>query len=309
MPQDLYGILGVPRNASPESIRARYKELARELHPDVNPAGEDRFKEVSAAYGVLSDPERRALYDEFGEAALQAGFDRERAESLRRFGGGGFDFSGWARGAQGGGLDEILSSLLGGAFGARVRSRSGAPAPRGADLSTEVAIDLPLAVRGGSTSLRVDLPGREHIELKVPAGVRDGQTLRLKGLGERGPGGPGDLLVRVRVLPHPVYRREGDDLHVDVPVTLAEALRGGEVRFGGPTGEVRLRLPAGTRSGQSFRLRGLGVGGKGDLYARVLLATPELANDADAAARERLVALADDLAAYYPADPRVQVQF
>jgi curved DNA-binding protein len=312
MSQDLYSVLGVSKGADPDEIRSRYKKLARELHPDVNPEGEERFKEVSAAYAVLSDSEKRSLYDEFGDVALQAGFDRAKAEQYRRFGGAGgeFDFRDWSRGySTGGSLEEILASMLGGAFGGGVRAGRRGPPQKGADLVTEVAIDLPLAIRGGTTALRVDLPGRELIEVRVPPGIKAGQTLRLAGLGREGRGGAGDLLVKIKVLPHPVYRREGDDLHVDVPITLAEALTGGEVRFGGPTGEVAIQIPPGTQSGQSFRLRGLGVAGRGNLYARVVLSAPKLPADAPADTRERLGALAEELSGYYPNDPRVKVKF
>jgi len=310
--RDLYEVLGVSRTASADEIRAAYRKLARELHPDVNPgdaAAEERFKQVSAAYGVLSDAEKRSLYDEFGDVALQAGFDRQQAEQLRRFGGGTpFDFRSWSQafgGGGGGGLEELLGSLLGGLGG-----RRGGPR-RGESLRTELSIDLPLAVRGGRATLRLDLPGREEVDVRIPPGIEDGQTMRLNGLGRPGPGGgpAGDLLVEVRVLPHPVYRREGDDLYVDVPVTLAEAISGGEVRFGGPTGEVGVRLPPGTQSGQSFRLRGLGVGGRGNLYARMLVTAPRVPADAPPQVRERLARIAEELRGYYPDDPRVQVRF
>jgi len=313
--KDLYAVLGVGRTAGADEIRAQYRKLARELHPDVNPgdaAAEARFKEVSAAYAVLSDDAKRKLYDEFGDVALQVGFDEEKARQARRWGavGGGapFDFETWSQsffGGGGGGLEELLGSMLG---GRRVRR---GPA-RGADLQTELAIDLPLAVSGGTTTLRIDRPGRELIDVKVPAGIQDGQTLRLGGLGEPGAaGGPaGDLLIRIRLLDHPTYRRDGDDLHVDVPITLGEALRGGTVSFAGPTGEVSLKVPPGTQSGRRFRLRGLGAPGKagrGNLYVRAQIVLPEL-DDLGGGERERLEALADGLQPAY-GDVRVRVRF
>src|SRR5690606_13148100 len=211
------------------------------------------------------------------------------------------------------GLDELLGSLFGGRFG-----RRGAGGPvmshRGSDLRAELAIDLPLAIRGGTTALRLDLPGRERVEVKIPPGVKDGQTLRLSGLGQEGVGGgpAGDLLITLRVLEHPTYRREGDDLHVDVPITLGEALRGGTIAFDGPTGEVSLKVPPGTQTGRRFRLRGLGAprpdGSRGNLYVRAVVTLPEL-DGASPEARERLAALADALAPHYRDDVRLKVRF
>lgn len=306
--KDLYAVLGVARTASADELRSAYRKLARKLHPDVNPgdkAAEARFKEVSAAYGVLSDEKKRKLYDEFGDVALQAGFDEQKAEQLRRMGGagaGGFDFSDWSeRFGGGGGFEDILGGLFGGRFGRRGPRR-------GQDVHAELEVDLPLAVRGGTTSIR--LP-RGPVEVRIPEGIDEGQQLRLAGLGEPGEHGAphGDLYVKVRFAQHPSYRREGDDLHVDVPITLAEAVLGGKVAFAGPTGEVSLTIPPGTQSGRSFRLRGLGVRtrkAQGNLYARVVVVAPEPASDAD---KERLAALARELAPLYAGDVRAKVRF
>ncbi|MCW8141689.1 MAG: J domain-containing protein [Planctomycetota bacterium] len=277
--KDLYAVLGVSRTASADEIRAEYRKLARKLHPDVNPGdkqAEARFKEVSAAYGVLSDAKKRKLYDEFGDVALQAGFDEQKAEQLRRMGGVGgtpFDFGSWSESyGQEAGFEDILGSIFGGRFGRRGPRR-------GADVQAELELDLPLAVRGGATT--VTIPGRGQVEVKVPEGAVDGQTLRLSGLGQPGEAGApaGDLYLRLKVAAHPAYRREGDDLHVEVPITVVEAVRGGKVSFPAPTGEVSLKLPPGTQSGQSFRLRGLGARGrggeKGNLYARVMVVLPD----------------------------------
>ncbi|MCO5170333.1 MAG: J domain-containing protein [Planctomycetes bacterium] len=304
--KDLYAVLGVSRTASADEVRAEYRKLARKLHPDVNPGdkqAEARFKEVSAAYAVLSDPKKRKLYDEFGDVALQAGFDEQKAEQLRRMGGVGgapFDFGSWSESfGQEAGFEDILGSIFGGRFGRRGPRR-------GADVQAELELDLPLAVRGGATT--VVLPGRGRVEVKVPEGAVDGQTLRLSGLGQPGePGAPaGDLYLRLKVAPHPAYRREGDDLHVEVPVTVAEAVRGGKVSFPGPTGEVSLKLPPGTQGGQSFRLRGLGARGrggeKGNLYARVVIVLP----DGPPERLEPLAKLAEELGA---GDPRAKLSF
>ena len=311
--KDLYQVLGVSREATADEIRSTYRKLARKLHPDVNPgdeAAEAQFKEVSAAYSVLSDPEKRGLYDEFGDVALQAGFDRQKAEQMRRFGGGGaFDFGNWSEDVfSGGGLDDLLGSLFGGRGGVRFGFGGQRRPRKGQDLLAELAIDLPLSVRGGTTALRLNLPGRERVDVRIPPGVQDGQTLRLKGLGGQGSHGgpPGDLHVKLRVLDHPCYRREGDDLHVEVPVTLTEAIEGAKVEFQAPSGDVSLTIPPGTQSGQSFRLRGLGVRG-GNLYVRVVIASPGPQEDEER--RAQLKELAEQLREFYPDDVRVQVKF
>jgi curved DNA-binding protein len=296
--KDLYKVLGVARGASQDEIRTRYRKLARELHPDVNPgdeAAEARFKEITAAYGVLSDAEKRGLYDEFGDAALQAGFDKEKAEQYRRMGGmGGFDFSNFAQGFGGGfgGLDEILGGLFGGRFGGG-GFRGGAAPRRGADLQAEVPISFALAIKGGKTPVHIN---NQQLEVNIPAGVKDGQTLRLAGLGGAGQP-PGDLRLKLKVGKHPSYRRDGDDLHVDVPLRLSEAVEGAKVTIPTPTGEVTVTVPPNSQSGRSLRLRGLGVRGKGNLYARLQVVLPEPGEDDGA--RASLVELAQQADALY----------
>jgi curved DNA-binding protein len=305
--KDLYAVLGVARTASQDEIRTAYRKLARTLHPDVKPgdkAAEARFKEITAAYAVLQDEQKRKLYDEFGDVALQAGFDEKRAEQLRRMGGagggaGGFDFGSWSESfSEGGGLDDILGSIFGGRFGGRRGPR------RGQDVRAKLEVDLATAVRGGTT--RVDIGGRS-VDVKIPEGTSDGQTLRLGGLGQPGHDGApdGDLYVELAIAEHPIYRREGDDLHVDVPITVPEAVLGGKVAFAGPTGEVALKVPPGTQSGRSFRLRGLGVKGRdgpGNLYARVVVVLPEGQD-------ERLLKIARELEGLYTGDVRAKVRF
>jgi DnaJ-class molecular chaperone len=300
--KDLYQVLGVSRGASQDEIRKVYRKLARKLHPDVNPgdaAAETRFKEISAAYSVLSDEEKRKLYDEFGDVALQVGFDADKARRYRSMGGGvPFDFSDWSSEAfsnfsGSGGFEDLLGSI----FGGRFRSQGGAPR-RGAHLRAHLAVDLPTAVQGGTHTISV---GGRQVDVKLPAGVRDGQQLRLSGLGQPGPGGAGNLYVKIRLVDHPCYRRHGDDLHLDVPITVLEAVAGGKVDIPTPKGQVTITVPPGSQSGRKLRLKGLGVGG-GNLYAHLEVMVP----DGDGAAVEEL---ARQLQEHYPDDVRKGLRF
>lgn len=314
--KDLYTVLGVSKTATADEMKTAYRKLARKLHPDVNPgdkAAEARFKEITAAYGVLSDEKKRKLYDEFGDVALQVGFDEKKAEQYRRMGGFGgmggeqeFDFGSWSQSyGGGGGFEDILGSIFGGRFGGAAGGRRRGPQP-GRDVQASIEIDLALAVKGGQTTLRI--PGRGTVDVKIPEGTPEGATLRLSGLGEEGEEGapPGSLYLEVHVRPHPDYRREGDDLHVEVPITVPEAVLGGKVTFAGPTGEVSLKVPPGTKSGHKFRLRGLGVKGKdgekGNLYARVIVTLPEQGG-------AKLEEAAKAFAPLYEGDPRAKLSF
>ncbi len=385
--RDLYEILGVSRTADKEEIKKKFKKLARQLHPDVNPGdknAERKFKEVSAAHAVLSDDEKRKLYDEFGDIALQVGFDAKKAREYReavRSGGGGFHGGGfegfdWTEAAGGGGVnfEDLFGDIFGGGglggLGGRGRRAPRGPAP-GEDIESWIELDFLTAVKGGQTRISLEKPGackacdgtgaadrkrkpctdcggsgriptsrgplrmeqachrcegqgtivarpcpgcegrgvvvsRETIDLTIPPGVREGQRLRLAGLGAPGDRGapPGDLYVRIHVREHAAFKREGDDLHVDVPITIPEAIAGATVSFPTPSGEVSLKIPPLTQSGRRFRLRGLGVAarsGKGDLYARVLVQVPDRDGPE---ARE----IAQRLAPFYTRDPRAELK-
>lgn len=267
--KDPYTVLGVPRDADADTIRKAFRKLARKHHPDKSKAedAEERFKEISAAHELLSDPEKRALYDRFGEAGLRAGGDPRRP--------------GAGQGMPPGGMEDILEALFGGGVRTGRRRTS-----RGANQRARLAIDLMTAIMGGERRLRVGRPGGRHesLTVKIPAGVGDGDTLRLRGQGHPPPGGGtcGDLHVQLRVRSHPLLRRRGDDLELDVPITVLESMEGGSATVPTPTGAVKLTIPRGARSGQRMRLRGRGVqrpGRPGDLYVILRVAAPEPTED------------------------------
>ncbi|HZZ84658.1 MAG TPA: DnaJ C-terminal domain-containing protein [Anaeromyxobacteraceae bacterium] len=313
MPErDLYDILGVARTAPADEIKKSYRRLAKKYHPDVNPgnkAAEEKFKEVTAAFEVLSDQKKRALYDEFGPDSLRSGFDEKKADAYRQWkrqgaapGGMPFDFGDYETVNVGdfGAFDfgDIFGQIFGGRGGARARTRRG-PTP-GRHAEAELAIDLKDAVTGAERDVRLE--GRT-LRVKIPAGVSDGSQIRLAGQGGEGAhGGPaGDLYLKVRLREHPLIRRDGRDLSLDLPVTVPEAALGAEVTMPTFEGPVKLRIPAGAQSGTRLRLRGRGLpdlkgGGRGDLYAVVRIVLPE--------ASERLAAAVRPLEPLYKGDPR-----
>ena len=310
--QDLYQILGVARDASEDVIRKAYRKLARRHHPDVNPndkGAEDKFKEISHAYSVLSDTEKRRAYDEFGEIALEGGFDPEAARRAReafgaRFGGGGRPSFGEAEGFAFEGLDGLFSDLF---------SRRGGGRGRGADVEAELELDFMDAARGAEQRLTLARPQpdgslrQETVTVRIPPGVSDGGRLRIPGKGGPGPGGgpPGDLHARIRVRPHRFFRRDGRDLLLDVDVSVREAALGAKVEVPTLEGRVTLTIPAGTDSGTRLRVRGKGIpspsgGPPGDLYAIVQIRVPR-----DLGPRER--ELLDELAKQDPRDLRKEL--
>jgi curved DNA-binding protein len=312
---DFYQILGVPRDASQEDIQRAYRKLARTYHPDVNhdPGAEDRFKEVSEAYDVLSDPQTRRRYDAFGRDFRQVPEDvdpetwrRARAGARREAragagagqgGPGGFSFS------EGDiDLDDLLGGIFGGRFGGA--RRGWGPIP-GADQEAEIELTVEEAYRGGRRSVTLSGDGtRRSFDVTIPAGVTDGQRIRLAGQGGRGSDGAGngDLYLIVRIAPHPRYRLDGRDLFVELRLAPWEAALGTSVAVDTPGGEVKVKVPAGTSSGRRIRLRGRGLpnpkgpnskGRPGDLFAEARIMVPARLSRAERRLFEQLAAESD----------------
>lgn len=298
--KDYYKVLGVAETASDKEIQSAYRRLARQHHPDANPdnaQSEERFKEISAAYDVLGDAEKRKEYDELRRLGPLGG------ASFGPSGGGGFSAGGghgfvFRTDDMGGfsGFDG-LEDLFGDLFGASRGPWSGTAEQRGRDLEAELTLDFQQAVFGITTHVQLSTDGASlrQVRVRIPAGVEDGQLVRLAGQGQPGRnGGPaGDLFVRVRVTPHRLFGRKGRDLTLTVPITYPEAVLGAEIKvptLDGPP--VTVRIPAGTPTGRTLRVRGHGVprprGGRGDLLVTVEVAVPQRVGDAERRAVESL---------------------
>jgi DnaJ-class molecular chaperone len=295
MADDYYKILGVERGAAAGDIQKAYRKLARKYHPDLHPddaEAKQKFKEVQQAYDVLNDEKKRQLYDRYGADFERMGAGAgPRGQGPYSWGGGdagggeGFDFSQiFGGGGGGGGAGGFDFSELFGQFGrggeAGGSTRRGRSRSKGADVESEVVVPFKTAIVGGEMPLRLmRSDGRsEELVVKVPRGIEDGKKIRLRGKGEPGAAGNGDLLVTVRVESHPYFHRRGDNLYVKLPVTLGEAAAGAKVDVPTPEGTVTLRVPPGASSGTKLRVKGHGVApaGKpaGDLFADVQIVLP-----------------------------------
>jgi DnaJ-class molecular chaperone len=305
--RDPYEILGVSKGASEKDIKSAYRRLAKKLHPDANkhdPKAASRFAELNAAYEIVGDDEKRKAFDrgeidaegkprfqgfegfsaQPGRGGFRAGPGGAHFESFS-FGSDGFQRTGGSGGFRGGGFEDILRDMFGGAArGGRSAHFEpedfGAPVT-GQDLQATLTVSLPDAAKG--TKKRVHLPTGKDIEVKIPAGILSGRQIRLKGQGwPSAQGKAGDALITVSVEPHPLFKPDGSDLRLDLPITLYEAALGGKVRVPTLDGAVELAIPSGTNSGRTFRLKGKGLkakSGSGDLLATVRIVLPERSND------------------------------
>lgn len=370
MAKDYYAILGVPKDATAEAIKKSYRKLARKWHPDINPGNkeaESKFKEISAAYDVLGDKEKRKLYDEFGEEGLRTGFDAEKAREYQRWAGAQQQY-GHAGGEPFGryhSYEDVFGEFFG-QGGGDPYSSSAAHSEKGGDLDYEMSIDLLSALRGFDTEIAMQKPaicslcngsgldpnsglttcptcggsGRinvargpvqftracpackghgkigkpcgqcggtgqvattERIRVTIPPGVKEGSRVRVAGKGQPGWNGgrAGDLYLVIHIQPHPVLRREGDDLHMDVPVTISEAMAGGAVNVPTVEGAVNLKIPAGSQSGQVLKLKGKGAVNpktkkRGDLLVRLIVKVPRTKDKETLETVKRLDSLYDE---------------
>jgi len=269
MSKSLYETLGVSENASADEIKKAYRKLARKYHPDINKdeSAVEKFKEINAAYEVLSDPEKKAQYDQFGDQMF-----------------GGQNFHDFAR-RQGGGvdLDEILRQMFGGGggfsggFGGAGGGFGGFGAPD-LDLQTRITVPFMVAINGGKHNVSVN---NQNFDIKIPAGIKTGETMRVRGKGKQYQGHVGDLLIQVEVAASNEYERKGDNLYKTINVPLKDALFGGKISVDTPEKEVSLKVPQNTKNGQKFRLKGKGVADRktalrGDLYLVANVVLPDV---------------------------------
>jgi curved DNA-binding protein len=323
--RDYYDILGVSKTATPDEIKKAHRKLVRQHHPDVNKndaKAEAKFKEVQEAYDVLSDADKKKRYDQFGHAGLDPSYNAggpgggpDPFDAFRRAQGQGRGNAGGARGSRRyqpgpnvsvedfegggeGGFADIFEQF----FGGQARGGAAAPGarqgraqtPRGEDIEYPVTLTFAQAARGMTLPLQISREGKlETIDVKIPAGVKEGSRVRIKGKGQHTNGEPGDLFIVTRVLPHPYFRREGLDVHMDLPISMYEALEGTKVEVPTLDGPVTITVPPGTSSGAKLRIRERGIhrgNEKGDQYNMVKVIVPRQIDDEDKKLVEKLKA-------------------
>ncbi len=281
MAQDPYQELGVPRTASADEVRRAFRKLAKQYHPDKNPgdkAAEDRFKRVSGAFDLLGDEDKRKKFDR-GEIDAD-GREVQRGFNGDPFGRGGFESRGGAQ-FEGVDLNDILGEVFGGRGGGARGGFGGFGGPtKGQDVRAQVAIDIEEAIQGGRK--RIAFADGRTLDITIPKGAAEGQVLRLKGQGSPGRAGPGDALIELTIKPHPIFRREGDALVLDLPISVPDAVLGAKVETPTPDGPVTLTVPKGSNTGATLRLKGRGLpdsrGVRGDLLARLQIMLPDAAD-------------------------------
>lgn len=290
--RDHYEVLGVQRTASADEIKRAYRALAKKFHPDRNPndvSAEAKFKEVQHAYSVLSDPKKRAQYDQYGDVAVGEWQTRPTGERVYQWGGGSSVrsedledlFSAFGSGGRGGVGETIFEQIFGGGGGRRAARAASRPPPP--DEVHPVNLTFDQAVHGTTLSLRIARPGRgeETIDVKIPPGVEPGQKIRVRGQGASANGGPAANIILVcNIAPHPYFRREGADIYLDVPVSVTEAVLGARIEVPTVLGRGTVTLPPGTPSGARLRLRGQGfprrgTAERGDQYVVVQIVPPK----------------------------------
>lgn len=310
-PRDHYEVLGVPRSAGEAEIKSAYRKIARELHPDRNkaPDAAAKFNEVQQAYDTLSDPAKKKVYDQYGHMPPGAGMGADFRGGRSPWGDGGFG-SGGGGGFESGDIHDVFETIfggmnagaaggpggMGGGFGRAGTASGKARAGKARDAESTIEVDFTTAALGGKRSIRVGDPPApvRDIEVTIPRAFADGGRLRVRGAGfqsSRG-GTPGDLILTVRVAKHPLFRRDGLNLELDLPISIAEAALGARVNVPTLTGSVELSIPAGTSSGQRLRLKGLGLkddaGGVGDLFAVAKVIAPKSLEPDERAALEKM---------------------
>ena len=277
---DYYKVLGVDKKATPDEIKKAFRKLAVKYHPDRNPndkSAEDKFKEINEAYAVLSDPQKKEQYDTFGSNGFHKQYSQE--DIFR-----GFDFGGTFKDMGMGGNEDIFSRLFGGAFGRGGGMGGYRPGPqRGSDLEMETDVSFRDAVNGAEKVVAFRRNGkREELKIKIPAGVDNGSKIRISGKGGQGEGGgpAGDLFLIIRVLPDPVFTRDGGDLFVERQIPFSAACLGTSMDIPTLEGDKRIKIPAGIQPGTKIRLKGFGVkplgsNTKGDLFVKITIHVPE----------------------------------